>query len=116
MFPFVSEAFAQDAAGDPGANPIVQFIPFILIFVVFYFLIIRPQQKKQKKHQNMLSALKKGDKVVTTGGIYGTIAKMGDDRLTLEIADKIRIQVERHQVSRLANESAKDSGESTSKE
>jgi len=64
-------------------------------------LIIRPQQKKQKEHQRMVDSLGKGDKIVTNGGIFGTIVKVGDDRLTLEIASKIQIQLERHQVSRL---------------
>ena len=64
-------------------------------------MIIRPQQKKQKEHQRMVESLRKGDKVVTNGGIFGTIVKVGDDRLTLEIASKIQIQLERHQVSRM---------------
>ena len=64
-------------------------------------MIIRPQQKKQKEHQKMVDSLRKGDKVVTNGGIFGTIVKVGDDRLTLEIASKIQIQLERHQVSRM---------------
>ncbi len=64
-------------------------------------MIIRPQQKKQKEHQRMVDSLRKGDKVVTNGGIFGTIVKVGDDRLTLEIASKIQIQLERHQVSRM---------------
>ena len=64
-------------------------------------MIIRPQQKKQKEHQSMVESLRKGDKVVTNGGIFGTIVKVGDDRLTLEIASKIQIQLERHQVARM---------------
>ena len=64
-------------------------------------MIIRPQQKKQKEHQRMVDSLRKGDKIVTNGGIFGTIVKVGDDRLTLEIASKIQIQLERHQVSRM---------------
>ena len=64
-------------------------------------MIIRPQQKKQKEHQRMVESLRKGDKVVTNGGIFGTIVKVGEDRLTLEIASKIQIQLERHQVSRM---------------
>jgi preprotein translocase subunit YajC len=66
-----------------------------------WFLIIRPQQKKQKEHQRMVDSLGKGDKIVTNGGIFGTIVKVGDDRLTLEIASKIQIQLELYQVSRL---------------
>ena len=100
MFPFISVAYAQSADSASG-SPFFQFIPLILILGVFWFLIIRPQQKKQKEHQRMVDSLRKGDKVVTNGGIFGTIVKVGDDRLTLEIASKIQIQLERNQVSRM---------------
>ena len=100
MFPFISVAYAQSADAASG-SAFFQFIPLILILGVFWFLIIRPQQKKQKEHQRMEDSLRKGDKVVTNGGIFGTIVKVGDDRLTLEIASKIQIQLERHQFSRM---------------
>ena len=100
MFPFISVAYAQSSDAASG-SAFFQFIPLILILGVFWFLIIRPQQKKQKEHQRMVDSLRKGDKVVTNGGIFGTIVKVGDDRLTLEIASKIQIQLERHQVSRM---------------
>ena len=100
MFPFISVAYAQSSDSASG-SAFFQFIPLILILGVFWFLIIRPQQKKQKEHQRMVDSLRKGDKVVTNGGIFGTIVKVGDDRLTLEIASKIQIQLERHQVSRM---------------
>ena len=100
MYPFNSVAYAQSADAASG-SAFFQFIPLILILGVFWFLIIRPQQKKQKEHQRMVDSLRKGDKVVTNGGIFGTIVKVGDDRLTLEIASKIQIQLERHQVSRM---------------
>ena len=100
MFPFISVAYAQSADAASG-SAFFQFIPLILILGVFWFLIIRPQQKKQKEHQRMVDSLRKGDKVVTNGGIFGTIVKVGDDRLTLEIASKIQIQLERHHVSRM---------------
>ena len=99
MFPFESIAYAQ--AGGAEANPFVSFVPLILIVVVFWFFLIRPQQKRQKEHQKMISDLGKGDKIVTTGGLFGTITKIGDDRMTVEIADKVRVQIERSQVSRL---------------
>ena len=99
MFPFESIAYAQ--AGGAEANPFVSFVPLILIVVVFWFFLIRPQQKRQKEHQQMISDLGKGDKIVTTGGLFGTITKIGDDRMTVEIADKVRVQIERSQVSRL---------------
>ena len=100
MFPFISVAYAQSSDAASG-SAFFQFIPLILILGVFWFLIIRPQQKKQKAHQGMVDSLRKGDKVVTNGGIFGTIVKVGDDRLTLEIASKIQIQLERHQVARM---------------
>ncbi|MGK5094729.1 preprotein translocase subunit YajC [Deltaproteobacteria bacterium TL4] len=117
MFPFESIAVAQEAGGPAGiaANPFFQFLPFVLIFFVFYFLIIRPQQKKQKEHTDMLRSLKKGDKVVTSGGIYGTIQKIGEDWLTLEIAEKVRIKVDRNQVSRLTVESVEKNAKEEAK-
>ena len=101
MFPFFSIAYAQSAGDASSQSPFFQFIPLILILVVFWFLIIRPQQKKQKEHMRMVGNLKKGDKVVTNGGIFGTISIVGEDRVTLEIASKVNIQVERHQVARM---------------
>lgn len=101
MYPFVSDAWAQSAGGGLTDSPLFGMVPFILIFVVFYFLLIRPQQKKQKALQQMIRDLKKGDRIVTNGGIYGTIIKIGETRMTLEIAEKVRIDVERQQVSRL---------------
>ena len=102
MFPFESIAYAQGAGAE--ANPFVSFVPLILIVVVFWFFLIRPQQKKQKEHQKMVGNLKKGDRILTTGGIFGTIVKVGDDRMTVEIAEKVKVQIERNQVSRLEKE------------
>ncbi len=76
----------------PGAqaqtNPILSFLPLILMFVVFYFLLIRPQQKRQKEHSEMVKNLKKGDRVVTTGGIIGTVQTLQDDYLVLKVGDQ----------------------------
>ena len=117
MYPFISVAYAQSADAASG-SAFFQFIPLILILGVFWFLIIRPQQKKQKEHQRMVDSLRKGDKIVTNGGIFGTIVKVGDDRLTLEIANKIQIQLERHQVSRMDKKTgvSKDDGEEEKEE
>ena len=96
---FVSEAYAQ-AGGDPGGGALlVQFLPLILIFVVFYFLLIRPQQKRAREHRTMLGALRRGDRVVTGGGIVGTITKTSDEELTVEIAPGIKVRVLRGTVS-----------------
>lgn len=92
---FVSPAYAQ-AAGEAGAGSvIVSLLPLILIFVVFYFLLIRPQQKRMKEHRDMLSALRRGDRVITGGGIIGTITKVSDEELTLEIADGVKVKAMR---------------------
>ena len=86
---FESIAYAADAAVEGAAqpNPLVQFMPIILMFVIFYFLLIRPQQKKAKELQTMIAALKKGDKVVTTGGILGTISSIQDDYAVITVGD-----------------------------
>ena len=101
MYPFVSVAYAQSAGEAASQSPFFQFIPLVLILGVFWFLIIRPQQKKQKEHVSMVDSLRKGDKVITNGGIFGTIVKVGDDRISLEIASKVQIQIERQQVARM---------------
>lgn len=101
MFPFVSVAYAQSAGEESSQSPFFQFIPLVLILGVFWFLIIRPQQKKKKEHLSMVDILKKGDKVVTNEGIFGTIIKVGDDRVTLEVSSKVQIQFERQQVARM---------------
>jgi preprotein translocase subunit YajC len=88
-------SLAHAAGGAPaGQNPIAGFLPLILIFVIFYFLMIRPQQKKQKAHQAMLNSLTVGDEVITGGGIYGKIDKIVDtNTLYLEIANGVKIKV-----------------------
>ncbi|NBB83790.1 MAG: preprotein translocase subunit YajC [Alphaproteobacteria bacterium] len=83
--------------GEPSL--IIQLAPLILIFVVFYFLLIRPQQKRMKEHREMLSNLRRGDRVVTGGGIIGQIVKVGDDELTVEIGEGMRVKVLRSTVS-----------------
>jgi preprotein translocase subunit YajC len=75
------------------------FVPLILMFVIFYFLLIRPQQKKQKQHREMIGNLKKGDRVITTGGLYGRITGITDTVVTLEISEKVRVKVARGNVA-----------------
>jgi preprotein translocase subunit YajC len=95
-----SIAYAADAAAGGGAaGGFASFIPLILIFVVFYFLLIRPQQKQAKQHQAYLSELKKGDRIITKGGVYGEITGLTDGVLTLEIADNVRIKVTRDAIA-----------------
>jgi preprotein translocase subunit YajC len=83
---------------------IVSFLPFVLIFVVFYFLLILPQQRKQKKHKALLEALKKGDRVLTTGGLLGTVAALNKDVVTIQVADNVRIKVRREYIAELQEE------------
>jgi preprotein translocase subunit YajC len=91
---FVSPAFAQ--AGGNGGSGFEALLPLVLIFVVFYFLLIRPQQKKQKHHKEMLGAIRRGDRVVTGGGIVGTVTKVIDDKeLAVEITDGVKVRVQR---------------------
>ena len=93
---FISPAYAQAAGGAGGASGLEAMFPLILIFVVFYFLLIRPQQKKAKEHKAMLEAVRRGDKVVTGGGIIGTVTKVSDDQeITVEIADGVKVRVQR---------------------
>ncbi len=82
-----------------GAAKIISFLPFVLVFLVFYFLLIRPQQKRQKEANDMLSKLAKGDNIITTGGIFGSIEKVKEDRLTLKISDNVRIEVMKNAVT-----------------
>lgn len=96
----ISPAYAQAGAPAGGGDIFVQLMPLLLIFVVFYFLLIRPQQKKMKEHKNMLAALRRGDKVITGGGIFGTITKVKNDtEVVVEIADGIKITVARDTIA-----------------
>ena len=106
-----SVAWAQGmGGGGSGAGTILSFVPFVLIFIIFYFLLILPQQKKQKQQKALLDALKKGDKVITASGIWGTVTNLGKETVTLQIADNTKIKMQRDFISRLrADEEDKDS-------
>ena len=92
-------AYAQSAPGFGGPGPMMTIFPFILIFVIMYFMVIRPQQKKTKEHQEMLNKLKRNDEVMTSGGIYGKVIDLKDTVVTLEVAPNVRIRVHRPQIS-----------------
>lgn len=94
---FISEAWAQ-AGGSPQGGGLLGLLPIVLIFVLFYFLLIRPQQKRQKQHKEMVGNLKKGDEVVTVGGTLGKITDVGDNFVTLAVNDNVEIKVQRHAV------------------
>jgi preprotein translocase subunit YajC len=101
MNSLIPDAMAQAAPGasaGAGATPLIMMAVFV---VIFYFLLIRPQQKKQKEHQAMLGKIAAGDEVVTAGGILGKVIEVGDNFLTLEIADNVRVKVQRFQVTSL---------------
>lgn len=101
-------AMGSGAGGDGGAKGLGAFIPLILMFVIFYFLLIRPQQKKAKEHRGLLKNLKRGDPVITTGGLHGRITGLTDTIVTLEIADKVRVKVSRNQIAGLSGMSGKE--------
>ncbi|OYT92198.1 MAG: preprotein translocase subunit YajC [Burkholderiales bacterium PBB3] len=99
---FISSAFAQTApaaaAGGDIASSLPQLAIFGIMFVVMYFVMIRPQMKKQKEHRSMIDALAKGDEVVTAGGVLGTVSKIGDNYVGLEIAQGVEVQIQRSAV------------------
>ncbi|XZG71350.1 preprotein translocase subunit YajC [Chitinibacteraceae bacterium HSL-7] len=95
---FIAPAFAQGAAAPGGADAFMSFLPMIVIFVLFWLLLIRPQQKRMKEHKAMLEALDKGDEVATTGGTLGKIVKVSDQYVTLEIAQGVEVVVQRSAV------------------
>jgi preprotein translocase subunit YajC len=94
----IPSAYAQ-AAGGAQPNAFVQLLPLVLIFVVFYFLLIRPQAKRAKEHKAMVAALGVGDEVATAGGILGKVTETGDQFLTLEVAEGVRVKIQRHTVT-----------------
>ncbi len=92
-------AYAQGAGGAAGPGPIVSLMPIALMFVVLYFLLIRPQQKRAREHDTMIQNLKRNDEIVTTGGLYGRIQSLADSVLVVEIAPNVRVRVERAQIA-----------------
>ena len=98
---FVTPAYAQAASDAPAGAALMQFIPLILIFAIMYFLMIRPQQKRVKQHREMVAALKKGDQVVTQGGIIGKVSSVRDEELEVEIATGVKVRVVRGTVSQV---------------
>jgi len=87
------------AEAPPEPSPLMTFFPFILIFVLFYFVLIRPQQKRQKEHQKLVAALKTGDRVVTNAGIHGIISNVKDNTIVIKVADNVKIEFDRASVT-----------------
>lgn len=92
-------AFADSAAPPQAPGMLLQLMPFVFIIVIFYFLLIRPQKKRQEEHQKMIDSLKKGDDVVTYGGVYAQIADIRDDHFILKIADNVRVKTTKASIS-----------------
>lgn len=102
MFLFFSFALAQsDKNPFAGEALLTTLLPFVLIFVLFYLLIIMPQQKRQKKHRALLDTLKKGDRVITSSGLIGTVANLSKDIVTLQVADNVKIKIMRSHIAEL---------------
>ncbi|HET9396663.1 MAG TPA: preprotein translocase subunit YajC [Nitrospiraceae bacterium] len=100
-----SVAWAQTTGGSgSGSGTLLSLVPFVLIFVIFYFMLILPQQKKQKQQKAMMEGLKKGDKVITASGIWGTVTNLGKDTVTLQVADNTKIKMQREFIARLRSE------------
>ncbi len=100
---FISDAVAEGAAaaGSDGGSSLMGLIPFVLLFVIFYFFLIRPQSKRVKEHKNMLTTLGKGDEVVTNGGILGKIIAVGDEFVTVEIANNTQVKLQKQYIANL---------------
>lgn len=97
---FISQAFAQAAPAASGGaeNSLLTLLPIVLMFVVLYFIMIRPQMKRQKEHKAMIEAIAKGDEVVTSGGLLGKISKLGETYIHIEVANGVELQVQRSAV------------------
>jgi preprotein translocase subunit YajC len=91
---FISNAYAEGAAA-PSGGGFMEFLPLVALLAVFYFLILRPQQKRAKEHAALVAALQKGDEVVTIGGVLGKVTKVGDENVTVEIASGVEVQVQK---------------------
>ena len=95
---FISDALAQGAEGSQGFD-IQMLLPLALMFGIFYFLLIRPQQKKAKEHKNMVEALNKGDEIITNGGLLAKISDVDDNFLTCKISDNVEVKIQRHAIA-----------------
>ena len=95
----IDVAYAMGAPGGGDGGGFAMLMPFVIMFGIFYFLLIRPQQKKQREHREMIAAVKKGDKIVTSGGLHGVVTGVTDSTMTIEIAPKIRVKIGRGFVS-----------------
>jgi preprotein translocase subunit YajC len=100
---FVTPAYAQAAAGGGAAGGLISFVPILLIFVIMYFLMIRPQQKKLKEHKAMVEALRRGDQVVTSGGMIGKVVKVADGEVEVELAPNVKVRVVKNTIAQVTS-------------
>ena len=96
---FISDAMAQAGPAAQQGNPIMSLLPLVIIFVIFYFLLIRPQTKRAKEHRKMVEAMAVGDEVVTNGGVAGRVTKVGEQFVSVEVANGVELKVQKHAVS-----------------
>jgi preprotein translocase subunit YajC len=115
--PMISSAFAQSAAGGAGGFSLQGLLPFVLIFIIFYFLLIRPQQKRVKQHKLMVESLKRGNKVLTAGGILGVVTKAidGSETVSVEISSGVTVELARQMISEVRGEEKIKSKENKTK-
>jgi len=106
----IASAMAQDGAA-PAGNAFVQIIPLILIVVIFWFLLIRPQMKRNKQHREMVTSLSTGDEVITSGGILGKITNVGESFISVKLADGLEIKVQKHAVAQIVPKGTIDSSD-----
>jgi len=113
LFRLIDAAYAMGAPAEGGRapNPIASLLPFVLMLLVLYLLILRPQIKKQKAHQRMIDELEKGDQIVTSGGIHGIIQSIKDDVIVLKVAENVKIEVSRTAVAQVKNKAAAGSSD-----
>ncbi len=107
---FIPDAWAQSGTG--GTGGLIGLLPLVLMFVIFYFLLIRPQQKKAKEHRAMVADLSKGDEVVTAGGVLGRITSVGDNFVVMEVAEGIQLRVQRVSIAQMMPKGTIKAGES----
>ena len=96
---FISDAMAQSAGGQSGGFDFTAILPLVIMFGIFYFLLIRPQQKKAKEHKSLVAALKKGDEIITNGGLLAKVTDVGDNFLTCQVAENVEIKIQSHAVT-----------------
>ncbi|MBA3326482.1 MAG: preprotein translocase subunit YajC [Rhodobacteraceae bacterium] len=100
---FATPAYAQAAVGGGAAGGLIGFVPILLIFVIMYFLMIRPQQKKVKEHKSMVEALRRGDQVVTSGGMIGKVVKVADAEVEVELAPNVKVRVVKSTIAQVTS-------------